>query len=62
MYIWKKFKCSFRRSIYKVASSEEILPEIEIANPKCYLTSDYIKYLKKEGVSQRVIETMLNYQ
>ncbi len=43
-------------------SSDEIISRIKSANPKYALTADDIDYLKKQGVSQRVIETMLSYR
>lgn len=43
-------------------SSDEIISKIKVANPKYSLTSDDIGYLKKQGVSQRVIETMQFYK
>ncbi|MFA6357294.1 MAG: glycine zipper domain-containing protein [Candidatus Omnitrophota bacterium] len=39
-------------------SSDEIIAKIKSANSKYSLTSDDVDYLKKQGVSQRVIETM----
>lgn len=39
-------------------SSEEIITKIKAANSKYTLTADDIDYLKKQGVSQRVIEAM----
>ncbi len=39
-------------------SSDEIISKIKAANPKYSLTADDLDYLKKQGVSQRVIETM----
>ncbi|MDD5505473.1 MAG: glycine zipper domain-containing protein [Candidatus Omnitrophica bacterium] len=39
-------------------SSDEIITKIKAANPKYSLTADDISYLQKQGVSQRVIETM----
>jgi hypothetical protein len=43
-------------------SSDEIISRIKAANPKYSLTADDIGYLKKQGVSQRVIETMQVYK
>ena len=43
-------------------SSDEIISRIKSANPKYALTVDDIDYLKRQGVSQRVIETMLSYR
>ncbi len=43
-------------------SSDEIISRIKAANPKYSLTADDIDYLKKQGVSQRVIETMQFYK
>jgi uncharacterized protein YcfJ len=43
-------------------SSDEIISKIKVANPKYSLSADDIGYLNKQGVSQRVIETMLAYQ
>ncbi len=43
-------------------SSDEIISKIKAANPKYSLTADDIGYLKKQGVSQRVIETMQSYK
>ncbi len=43
-------------------SSDEIVSKIKAANPKYSLTADDIDYLKKQGVSQRVIETMQAYK
>lgn len=43
-------------------SSDEIIAKIKAANPKYSLTADDIDYLKKQGVSQRVIETMQSYK
>ncbi len=42
-------------------SSDEIIAKIKAANSKYSLTADDIDYLKKQGVSQRVIETMQAY-
>lgn len=39
-------------------SSDEIIAKIKAANPKYSLTADDLDYLQKQGVSQRVIETM----
>jgi fatty acid-binding protein DegV len=39
-------------------SSDEIISRIKAANPKYSLTADDLSYLKSQGVSQRVIETM----
>jgi hypothetical protein len=43
-------------------SSDEIISRIKSANPKYSLTADDISYLKRQGVSQRVIETMQAYR
>jgi len=43
-------------------SSDEIISKIKTANPKYSLTADDIDYLKRQGVSQRVIETMQAYK
>jgi hypothetical protein len=43
-------------------SSDEIISRIKAANPKYSLTVDDINYLNKQGVSQRVIETMQAYR
>ena len=43
-------------------SSEQIITKIIDANPKYSLTADDINYLKQQGVSQRVIETMQSYK
>ncbi|MEI8350540.1 MAG: hypothetical protein WCI77_10370 [Candidatus Omnitrophota bacterium] len=43
-------------------SSDEIISRIKAANPKYSLTADDINYLNKQGVSQRVIETMQFYK
>jgi len=43
-------------------SGDEIIAKIKAANPKYSLTADDIDYLKKQGVSQRVIETMQSYK
>jgi uncharacterized protein YcfJ len=43
-------------------SSDEIIAKIKAANPKYSLTADDINYLNKQGVSQRVIETMQSYK
>ncbi len=43
-------------------SSDEIISKIKAANPKYSLTADDIDFLKKQGVSQRVIETMQAYK
>lgn len=39
-------------------SSDEIIAKIKAANSKYFLTADDLGYLQKQGVSQRVIETM----
>jgi len=39
-------------------SSDEIITKIKAANSKYFLTADDLSYLQKQGVSQRVIETM----
>jgi uncharacterized protein YcfJ len=39
-------------------SSDDIITKIKAANSKYYLTADDVAYLQKQGVSQRVIETM----
>lgn len=43
-------------------SSDEIISRIKAANPRYSLTADDIGYLKRQGVSQRVIETMQVYK
>ena len=43
-------------------SSDEIISRIKAANPRYSLTTDDIGYLKRQGVSQRVIETMQAYK
>ena len=43
-------------------SSDEIISRIKAANPRYSLTADDIGYLKRQGVSQRVIETMQAYK
>jgi len=43
-------------------SSDEIISRIKAANPKYSLTADDIAYLKRQGVSQRVIEIMQAYK
>lgn len=43
-------------------SSDEIISKIKSSNPRYSLTADDIDYLKRQGVSQRVIETMQDYQ
>lgn len=43
-------------------SSDEIISRIKVANPKYSLTADDIDYLKKQGVSQRVVDTMQSYK
>ena len=43
-------------------SSDDIIAKIKAANPKYSLTADDLDYLKKQGVSQRVIETMQAYK
>lgn len=43
-------------------SSDEIISKIKAAKPKYSLTADDIDYLNKQGVSQRVIETMQAYK
>jgi uncharacterized protein YcfJ len=43
-------------------SSDEIISKIKATNPKYSLTADDLDYLKKQGVSQRVIETMQSYK
>ena len=43
-------------------SSDEIIYRIKSANPKYSLTADDLSYLKRQGVSQRVIETMQSYR
>ena len=43
-------------------SSDEIISKIKAANPKYSLTTDDLDYLKKQGVSQRVIETKQSYK
>ncbi|MDP3041724.1 MAG: glycine zipper domain-containing protein [Candidatus Omnitrophota bacterium] len=39
-------------------SSDEIIAKIKAANSRYSLTADDLGYLRKQGVSQRVIETM----
>lgn len=39
-------------------SGDEIIAKIKAANSKYFLTADDLSYLQKQGVSQRVIETM----
>ena len=39
-------------------SSDEIIAKIKAANSKYSLTADDLSFLQKQGVSQRVIETM----
>ncbi len=43
-------------------SSDEIILKIKSASSQYSLTADDIEYLKKKGVSQRVIETMQVYK
>ena len=43
-------------------SSDEIISRIKSANPKYSLTADDLGFLKKQGVSQRVIEIMQVYR
>ena len=43
-------------------SSDDIIARIRAANPKYYLTADDIDYMHKQGVSQRVIDTMQTYK
>ncbi len=43
-------------------SSDGIISKIKAANPKYSLTADDVDYLNKQGVSQRVIETMQAYK
>lgn len=43
-------------------SSDKIISKIKATNPKYSLTADDIDYLRKQGVSQRVIETMQSYK
>lgn len=43
-------------------SSDDIIAKIKASNPKYSLTADDIDYLRKQGVSQRVIETMQSYK
>ena len=43
-------------------SSDEIISKIKAANSKYALTADDLSYLRKQGVSQRVIETMQAYK
>ncbi|MFA5145652.1 MAG: hypothetical protein WC723_06610 [Candidatus Omnitrophota bacterium] len=43
-------------------SSDEIISRIKAANPRYSLTADDLGFLKRQGVSQRVIETMQFYQ
>ena len=42
--------------------SDEIVHKIQTSNPKYYLTMDDIDYMRRQGVSQRVIETMQAYR
>ncbi|MBF0385479.1 MAG: hypothetical protein HQL27_06365 [Candidatus Omnitrophica bacterium] len=46
----------------KGVPSDEIISKIKAANSRYYLTADDINYLNKQGVSQRVIETMQAYK
>jgi uncharacterized protein YcfJ len=41
-------------------TSDEIISRINGSSTSFYLTSDDIRYLRREGVSERVIETMQN--
>jgi len=41
-------------------TGDEIISRINNSNTSFYLTSDDIRYLRREGVSERVIETMQN--
>ena len=43
-------------------SSDEIISRIKSANPRYSLTADDLGFLKRQGVSQRVIETMQAYK
>lgn len=43
-------------------SSDEIISKIKAAKPTYSLTADDIAYLRRENVSQRVIETMQAYR
>ena len=43
-------------------TSDEIISKIKAANPKYALTADDISFLRNQGVSQRVIETMQSYK
>jgi len=43
-------------------SGDEIISRIKAANSSYSLTADDVNYLKKQGVSQRVIETMQTFQ
>ncbi|MCK9604160.1 MAG: hypothetical protein M0R66_07370 [Candidatus Omnitrophica bacterium] len=43
-------------------SSDDIISRIKAANPRYSLTADDIAFLKRQGVSQRVIETMQAYK
>ena len=43
-------------------SSDEIISRIRSANPRYSLTADDIGYLRRQGVSQRIIETMQAYR
>jgi len=43
-------------------ASEDIISRIKAANPRYSLTADDVGYLKRQGVSQRVIETMQAYK
>ncbi|MDD2679858.1 MAG: glycine zipper domain-containing protein [Candidatus Omnitrophica bacterium] len=44
------------------SSGDDIIAKIKATNSKYSLTPDDIAYLKKEGVSQRVIEKMQSYK
>ena len=43
-------------------SSDEIISRLKAANPRYSLTTDDLDYLRKQGVSQRVVETMQFYK
>ena len=43
-------------------SSDEIISRIKAVNPRYSLTADDLGFLKRQGVSQRVIETMQAYK
>ncbi len=43
-------------------SGDQIINQIRQSNPKYYLTTDDIDYMRRNGVSQRVIEIMQAYR